>query len=129
METLSDFFINPFHQTHRKYEALRALCVENKCAREVANKFGYSVYTVNAFKKDFSQLFKQKCLAPELFFSIRLSGRPIDNKKVEAKNKIIQMAQISYSNMYKSFKKMGISQKKENVDIFLAHNRQSQKKK
>lgn len=97
METLSDFFINPSHQTHRKYEALRALCVENKCAREVANKFGYSVHTVNAFKKDFSQLFKQKCLAPELFFSIRLSGRPIDNKKSDAKDKIIQMRKNNFS--------------------------------
>lgn len=97
METLNEFFLNPVHPTHRKYEALRSLCVEKKAAHEVANKFGYSVYTVNAFKRDLLQTFKQKHLEPEYFFATHSAGRPIDVAKSDTKNKIIQLRKHNFS--------------------------------
>ena len=56
MKTLHNFFLKPEHQMHRKYEAARALYVENKKAKEIAKMFGYSIHTVNSIKKDFSKL-------------------------------------------------------------------------
>jgi len=97
METLNDFFINPVHSTHRKYEALRSLCIDKKTAHEVANKFGYSVYTINAFKRDLLQMFKQDRLEPEYFFATHSAGRPIDVAKSDTKNKIIQLRKHNFS--------------------------------
>jgi transposase len=48
-----EFFLNPTHPMQRRYEALRASFVEGLNAHEVAKKFGYSIHTVNALRRDF----------------------------------------------------------------------------
>jgi transposase-like protein len=48
-----EFFLNPTHPMQRRYEALRASFVEGLSAHEVAKKFGYSVHTLNALRRDF----------------------------------------------------------------------------
>jgi transposase len=48
-----EFFADPAHPTHRRYEALRAYLYEGYSATEVAEWFGYSVETVRTLVRDF----------------------------------------------------------------------------
>jgi len=58
MEQLTRFFFEPKQILHKRYEALRALCVEKLPTKEVATRFGYSIFTVNAMKRDFAKAIK-----------------------------------------------------------------------
>lgn len=48
-----EFFADPQHATHRRYEALRAYLYEGYSAAEVADWFGYSVQTLRTLVRDF----------------------------------------------------------------------------
>jgi transposase len=52
MDKLKEFFLMPSQVTHKKYEALRALCVEKCKADEVARALGYSIHSIHAMKKE-----------------------------------------------------------------------------
>jgi len=95
--TLDAFFLNPLHPSHRKYEALRSLCVDGKTAQEVANKFGYSIHTINAFKRDLLRMFKQGRLESTHFFVTHSAGRPVDRMKSDTRNTIIQLRKRNFS--------------------------------
>lgn len=47
------FFTAPAHVIQRRYEALRAYCVEGVTAAQVAGRFGYAASTVVAMVRDF----------------------------------------------------------------------------
>jgi len=92
-----NFFVNPTHITHKKYEAMRALCVDKVSAKEVAKRFGYSIFTINAMKRDFVKAIKNKQIDSGHFFINRYPGRKQDTKKGEVKERILQLRKQNYS--------------------------------
>ena len=48
-----DFFLRPSDPMQKRYEALRASFVDGLSTREVARRFGYSIHTVHALRRDF----------------------------------------------------------------------------
>ena len=47
------FFLEPSQSLHRRYEALRAVFVENQPQVEVAKRFGYTYNTLRRLVSDF----------------------------------------------------------------------------
>jgi transposase len=86
------FFLNPEDPMQKRYEALRASYVDGLSADEVAKKFGYSVHTINALRRDF----KTDSLPP--FFRPLTKGpkqrRP---STLKAKDRIIELRKQNYS--------------------------------
>jgi len=79
MRPEAQWFLQPQDARHRQYEALRAFFVEGAKAAEVAQRFGYSVHTVNELVQDFRT-------APDVgaFFATRKPGRrPVDDELQE----------------------------------------------
>lgn len=94
---IQKFFLNPTHATHRKYEAMRALCVENIRAKEVAGRLGYSLYTINAMKRDFINALKNNRIDSSHFFVTRLPGRNPDEDKASLRDRIVELRKQNYS--------------------------------
>lgn len=94
---VKDFFLKPIHITHKKYEAMRALCVENIRAKEVAERFGYSLFSINAMKRDFVNAIKSKKMDSNTFFLTRFPGRNPDPGKASLREKIIQLRKQNFS--------------------------------
>jgi len=97
MDKLKEFFLNPIHVTHKRYEALRALCVEGLKAKEVANRLGYSVHSINAMKRDFIKAIQNQQIGSSHFFVTHSPGRHIDTHKAGARERIIQLRKENYS--------------------------------
>ncbi len=53
MTNPEDRFLNPQNRTHREYEALRALFVDELSIAEVARRFGYAPKTLRKLRADF----------------------------------------------------------------------------
>ena len=87
-----DFFLDPDDPMQKRYEALRASFVDELSAQQVSEKFGYSIHTVNALRRDF----KSGALQP--FFRPLTKGpkhrRP---STIEAKDRIIELRKQNYS--------------------------------
>jgi len=96
-DIIKDFFLNSTHITHRKYEVMRALCVEKIKAKDVAKRFGYSPYSINAMKRDFVNAIKNNQIDSNHFFLTRNPGRNPDADKAQLKVKIIQLRKQNYS--------------------------------
>lgn len=94
---IQDFFLRPTHITQRKYEAMRALCVENIKAKDVAKRFGYSIFSINAMKRDFAKGIRDNKVFPDDFFVTKQAGRKPDEDKATLKEKIIQLRKQNYS--------------------------------
>ena len=47
------FFTQPQHPYQRQYEALRAVFIEGRCQKEVAEQFGYRYSTMRQMAYDF----------------------------------------------------------------------------
>jgi transposase len=86
------FFLNPDDPMQKRYEALRASFVDELSAEHVAKKFGYSIHTINALRRDF----KSGSLQP--FFRPLTKGpkqrRP---STIDAKARIIELRKQNYS--------------------------------
>ena len=95
MDELKRFFLQPEQLLHKRYEALRALCVERLPAKEVAEYFGYSVFTVNAMKRDFAQAIRSGQM-PE-FFLRAIAGRKPKENRDELRRQIISLRKQNYS--------------------------------
>jgi len=91
------FFLNPIHITHKKYEALRALFIDQLDAKAVAEKFGYSIHTINAMRRDFLKALREKKIKADCFFLTYRPGRHADETKARAKEKIIRLRKQNYS--------------------------------
>lgn len=94
---IKEFFLNPTHVTQRKYETMRALCVEESKAKDVAERFGYSLFSINALKRDFVNAVKNNQIDSSHFFVTRLPGRNPDKNKAELKGEIVQLRKQNYS--------------------------------
>lgn len=97
MDDLKRFFLNPTHATHKRYETMRALCVEKLPAKEVAGRFGYSIHSINTMKRNFVKVINIRQLDATHFFVTHNPGRPIDTHKAGAKERIIQLRKHNYS--------------------------------
>ncbi|VAX22531.1 hypothetical protein MNBD_IGNAVI01-1219 [hydrothermal vent metagenome] len=96
-DELRDFFLEPTHVTHRRYEAMRALCVEKVRANDVAERFGYSLFSINAMKRDFVKDLKNNKICSDHFFITRSQGRNPDANKALLKETIINLRKQNYS--------------------------------
>jgi len=47
-----NYFLQPTNPCQRKYEALRALFVDNLSPKEVSAKFGYSIHTIYSYQQE-----------------------------------------------------------------------------
>ncbi len=97
MDDLRRFFLNPTHATHKRYETIRALCIEQLPAKDVANRFGYSLHSINAMKRDFAKAVNNQQIDATHFFVTHKPGRHIDAHKTEAKERIVQLRKHNYS--------------------------------
>lgn len=94
---IRDFFLKPTHITHRKYEAMRALCIDNIPAKDVSKKFGYSLHSINAMKRDFVKSINSEKIDSNYFFVSKYAGRKPDIQKAKVKDRIIQLRKQNYS--------------------------------
>lgn len=94
---VKDFFLNPTHITHKKYEAMRALCIEKASAKDVAERLGYSIFSINAMKRDFVAALKSHKIDSSYFFITKFPGRNPDEKKARLKERIIELRKQNYS--------------------------------
>lgn len=95
MDELARFFLKPQQGLHKRYEVLRALCVEKLPAKKVAARFGYSVHTVNAMKRDFAQAVRSGKV-PEFFLETTAGRKPRKNRE-ELRRHIISLRTQNYS--------------------------------
>lgn len=87
-----DFFLYPDDPMQKRYEALRASFVNGLSADEVAKKFGYSVHTINALRRDF----KAGSLPP-FFCSLTKGPKQRRPSTLKAKDRIIELRKQNYS--------------------------------
>jgi len=95
MDELVRFFLKPEQSLHKRYEVLRALCVEKLPAKDVAARFGYSIHTVNAMKRDFAQAIRSGEI-PQFFLSTTPGRNPRKNRDV-LRRQIISLRKQNYS--------------------------------
>jgi len=87
-----DFFLHPSDPMQKRYEALRASFVDELNAKEVAQRFGYSVHTVNALRRDF--------LAgslPPFFLPLTKGPKQPQPATLKCKGRIIELRKQNYS--------------------------------
>ena len=53
MNNLADFFLHPRRPQRRRYETLRAICIDGLTPAQAAHQFAYSPGTVRDFLADF----------------------------------------------------------------------------
>ena len=70
-----DFFLQPVSVLQKQYEALRMYYVENKKAKEVAKKFGYTYRAFTSIVSDFNNAINSKDFINP-FFIPKKPGRP-----------------------------------------------------
>lgn len=87
-----DFFLHPTDPMQKRYEAVRASFVDELSAKEVAHRFGCSVHTINALRRDFIS----GSLPP---FFLPLSKGPKQSRPttLEYKGRIIELRKQNYS--------------------------------
>lgn len=84
-----DFFLEPAETYHRRYEALRAFFVEERCLKEIAKQFGYRHSSLRSLVSRFrTQLqagktlpFFQNQTEDELSIRIAGSSRPARKRR------------------------------------------------
>jgi len=87
-----DFFLYPDDPMQKRYEALRASFVDGLSAVDVAQKFGYSVHTINALRRDF----KAGSLPP-FFYSLTKGPKQRRSSTLRARDRIIELRKQNYS--------------------------------
>jgi transposase/7-cyano-7-deazaguanine synthase in queuosine biosynthesis len=87
-----NFFLEISNPMQKRYEALRASFIDELSAQEVADKFGYSVHTINALRRDF----KAGSLPP--FFQPLTKGpKQPRSATLQCKERIIELRKQNYS--------------------------------
>jgi len=87
-----DFFLNPQDPMQRRYESLRALVLEELPLEEVAQRFGYSLNTLRALKRDF-----QKNVLSLFFLPLKQGPKGHRTSTVQIKEQIISLRKRNYS--------------------------------
>lgn len=89
--------MKPVHITHKRYEAMRALCLDRLKSKEVAKRFGYSLSTINAMKRDFIKAINKGEVESSYFFITHTPGKHKDAHKAKVKEIIINLRKQNYS--------------------------------
>jgi transposase len=87
-----DFFLDPDDPMQKRYEALRSSFVDGLCAEEAAKKFGYSVHTINALRRDF-----RSGSLPPFFRPLTKGPKQRRPSTLDAKERIIELRKQNYS--------------------------------
>jgi len=87
-----NFFLQPTDPMQRRYEALRASFVDDLSAQEVAYRFGYSIHTINALRRDF----KAGSLLP-FFLPLVKGPKKARPSTIQCKDRIIELRKQNYS--------------------------------
>lgn len=87
-----DFFLKSKDPMQRRYEALRALAVEESSLEEVANRFGYSLHTLRALKRDV-----KKGSLPPFFLPLKRGPKAHRTSTLQIKERIISLRKRNYS--------------------------------
>ncbi len=87
-----NYFLDPTDPMQKRYEALRASFVDGLSADEVANRFGLSVHTVHALRRDF----KAGNLSP-FFKTLKKGPQGRQDTTLMAKNRIIELRKQNYA--------------------------------
>ena len=95
MEPLKYFLITN-STAQKQYEALRMFFIENKTAKEVADKFGYTYRGFTTIVSNFRKDLKTR-QASELFFQDKKRGRKRTEQTNEAKSIIVNLRKKYYS--------------------------------
>ena len=89
---MKDYFLNPKDPMQRRYEALKTSYVEELTSKEVAKRFGYSIHTINALRRDF----KNKTLPP-FFRPLKRGPKEHRFQTFLLKERIIELRKKNYS--------------------------------
>jgi transposase-like protein len=68
--TYTDYFLKPEQATHRRYEALRAVFVDDESLNDVAQRFDLSYGTIRNWASDFRRMRDVQEEPPFLFHPI-----------------------------------------------------------
>jgi Helix-turn-helix domain len=71
-----EFFARPAHPYHRRYEALRAVFLDGRSQKEVAEHFGYRYSALRQLVYEFRQQGRDSGDASPFFESRRADARP-----------------------------------------------------
>lgn len=87
-----DFFLHPAHPMQKRYEALRAACVDQLSDAEIAQRFGYTLYSFKSLKRD------SKEIKPEDIFSdLKRGPKGPQEKTLSARERIIELRKKNFS--------------------------------
>lgn len=87
-----DFFLHPTDPMQKRYEAVRASFVDELSAKEVAHRFGCSVHTINALRRDFIS-----GSLPPFFLPLIKGPKQPRPTTLECKGRIIELRKQNYS--------------------------------
>ena len=85
-----EFFADPSHPTHRRYEALRAYLHDGQPAADVADRFGYTIASLNSAVRDFRTGARE-------FFLTATPGPKSAPGKDAARVRIIELRTLGHS--------------------------------
>jgi transposase len=87
-----DFFLQPQDPMQRRYEALRALIVEQQGPEGVAQRFGYSIHTLRALMRN-----AQKEALPPFFLPLKQGPKTPRQTTIQLKDRIVDLRKRNYS--------------------------------
>src|SRR5437867_12244515 len=71
-----DFFVQPTNPYHRRYEALRAVFVDGRASKDVAEQFGMADSSLRQLLYEFRQHRRHSANGSPFFESRKWAGRP-----------------------------------------------------
>ena len=86
------YFLDPTDPMQKRYEALRASFVDGLSADEVASRFGLSVHTIHALRRDF-----KAGNLPPFFKPLKKGPQGRQDSTLIAKNRIIELRKQNYA--------------------------------
>jgi len=91
-----DFFLKPQSTHHRRYEILKAYFVEQHKAKDIAEQFGLSRYTVYSLIRDFKESVDRG--EPMQFFTETKTGPKTDRKKPKIREHVLRLRARGYAD-------------------------------
>ncbi len=87
-----NFFLKPTTPMQKRYEALRASFLDELSAKDIAKKYGFSIHTINALRRDF----KSDSLSP-FFQTLKRGPKQPHSSTLHIKGRIIELRKQNYS--------------------------------
>ncbi len=111
-----DFFIKPVHPMQRRYEALRAACVDNLTNEEISKRFTYTVYSVKSLKRDSKDI-----RAGDIFKELKRGPKGLQDRTISAKERMIELRKRNFSvvEIQEKLKQEGIKLSTNHISVLL----------